>query len=124
MQAASIEARRTLPLQEGALTEQTRLRRLDNDETRQIQEKVIREEVEVILTSKDKLTQDEERAFAQGVNKTVTTIKTHREVPAEHKQRDFIQWMMTLNVWECVPLSHAIATHTHTQTDYIVCSKA
>ncbi len=97
MQAASIEARRTLLLQEGALTEQTRLRRLDNDETRQIQEKAIREEVEVILTSKDKLTQDEERAFAQGVNKTVTTIKTHREVPTEHKQRDFIQWMMTLN---------------------------
>jgi hypothetical protein len=98
MQAASIEARRAILLQEGALTEQTRLRKLDNDETRQIQEKAIREEVVAILTSKDQLTQDEERAFAQGVNRTVTSLKSHREAPAEHKQKDFIQWMMTLNL--------------------------
>jgi hypothetical protein len=98
MQAASIEARRTLLLQEGALTEQSRQHRLDNDETRQIQEKAIREEVEVILASKRQLTQDEVRAFAQGVNKTVTTIKSHFEVPAEHKQKDFIQWLMTTNL--------------------------
>jgi hypothetical protein len=98
MQAKSIEARRTLLLQEGALTEMARLRRLDKDETRQIQEKAIRKEVEVILTSKDNLSQEEERTFAQGVNKTVTTIKYHRGGPTEHKQRDFIQWMMTTNL--------------------------
>jgi len=98
MQARSMDARKTLLLQEGAQAELSRLRRLDRDETRQIQEKAIREEVEVILLSKDKLSQEEEISFAQGVNKTVDKLKTRRGGPTEHKQKGFVQWVMTQNL--------------------------
>jgi len=98
MGTANIEARKLMLLQAGAKAGQSRSQKLDQEESRLLQAKEIREELRITMQTVAQLDPGAEHRLLQSANRLWEKLKDRRGGPSSHKQKTFIQWVLTHNI--------------------------